>query len=162
MTKTIKQLLGVIGVLCLLAPVSAHAVCTNPAGNEGDQIYNSTHKTMQFCDGTNWFSMKGGAVSGGITVETDPEVGTLTNGRWCTTDGTVVNCTSLAPSITPVCTRRTASGGTPTATCLAGEIMTGGGCNEGAQMTGSYPPTNNSWTCTGSSSATAYAICCAF
>lgn len=33
----------------------------------------------------------------GITTETDPKVGTLTNGKWCTSNGTVVNCTSNAP-----------------------------------------------------------------
>ncbi|MBI5099411.1 MAG: hypothetical protein HZB30_09270 [Nitrospirae bacterium] len=33
----------------------------------------------------------------GITSETDPQVGTLTNGKWCTSDGTAVNCTSNAP-----------------------------------------------------------------
>ena len=34
----------------------------------------------------------------GITSETDPQVGTLTNGRWCTSDGAKVNCTSTAPT----------------------------------------------------------------
>lgn len=43
---------------------TAKADCVNPAGIEGDQVYNSTHKTMQFCDGTNWYSMKGGNISG--------------------------------------------------------------------------------------------------
>jgi len=33
-------------------------------------------------------------------TETDPQVGTLTNGMWCTTNGTQVNCTSSAPSVT--------------------------------------------------------------
>ncbi len=31
-------------------------------------------------------------------TETDPEVGTLTNTKWCSTDGSVVNCTEDAPS----------------------------------------------------------------
>jgi len=29
--------------------------------------------------------------------ESDPQVGTLTNGKWCTTNGSAVNCTSDAP-----------------------------------------------------------------
>lgn len=33
-----------------------------------------------------------------LTSESDPQVGTLTNGKWCTTDGSTVNCTSDAPS----------------------------------------------------------------
>jgi len=33
-----------------------------------------------------------------LTSETDPQVNTLTNGKWCTTDGSVINCASDAPS----------------------------------------------------------------
>jgi hypothetical protein len=29
--------------------------------------------------------------------ETDPHVGTLTDGKWCTANGTTINCTSDAP-----------------------------------------------------------------
>ncbi|MFH1462745.1 MAG: hypothetical protein ABIG08_03580, partial [bacterium] len=36
---------------------------------------------------------------GTAPAETDPQVGTLgVSGKWCTTDGTVINCTSDAPS----------------------------------------------------------------
>ncbi len=34
----------------------------------------------------------------GITSESDPQVGTLYNGYWCTSNGSSVNCTSPAPS----------------------------------------------------------------
>jgi hypothetical protein len=34
--------------------------------------------------------------------ESDPQVGTLTNTKWCTTNGTAVNCTSDAPTDTTV------------------------------------------------------------
>ncbi|HPF78603.1 MAG TPA: hypothetical protein PLF01_04840, partial [Alphaproteobacteria bacterium] len=54
--------LGFALSLMLLIPSQAQAACTSPAGAEGDQIYNTTHKTMQFCNGTNWISMKGGAI----------------------------------------------------------------------------------------------------
>lgn len=33
-----------------------------------------------------------------LTAETDPEVGTLTNTKWCTSDGSAVNCTADAPA----------------------------------------------------------------
>jgi len=38
---------------------SAHAACSNPAGVEGEQIYNDDNNVMQFCDGTDWTAMKG-------------------------------------------------------------------------------------------------------
>ena len=50
-------------VMCLLsfgAP-AARAACVNPQGEAGDQVFNGTYKTMQFCDGSLWWSMKGGA-----------------------------------------------------------------------------------------------------
>ncbi|OYX98878.1 MAG: hypothetical protein B7Y80_14335 [Hyphomicrobium sp. 32-62-53] len=39
-----------------LAPISAFAACTNPAGDEGNIVYNGTHKLIQFCNGTLWVS----------------------------------------------------------------------------------------------------------
>jgi len=36
-----------------------------------------------------------GSITGTLS-ETDPQVGTLTSGKWCTSDGTAVNCTSDA------------------------------------------------------------------
>jgi hypothetical protein len=44
------------------------------------------------------------ATAGYLTsyTETDPQVNTLTAGQWCTTDGSVINCTSAAPSGAPV------------------------------------------------------------
>ncbi len=65
----------------------------------------------------------------GITSETDPQVGTLTNTKWCTTDGSAVNCTSDAP----------AGGGTPIPTGLYGYcryIQNPGGSSCGP----AYPP----------------------
>ena len=49
-----------IAVMSMFSFASAsYAACANPAGIAGDQMYNSTHNVMQFCDGTNWYSMKG-------------------------------------------------------------------------------------------------------
>jgi hypothetical protein len=139
-------LLFFLAPLFIAAP--AYADCADPAGVEGDQTYNLTYKTMMFCDGTNWYTMKGsggadtlaglscnnneiakwngsawacaaddagsgstawGDLTGvpagfadgmddGITAESDPQVGTLTNTKWCATDGTTIDCTQDAPS----------------------------------------------------------------
>ena len=56
---------------------------------------------------TNWNTAYGWgnhATAGYLTsyTETDPQVNTLTAGQWCTTDGSVINCTSAAPSGAPV------------------------------------------------------------
>ena len=39
----------------------------------------------------------------GITSETDPTINTLVNGKWCTSDGTYVNCNGNAPASLPTC-----------------------------------------------------------
>lgn len=40
--------------LAVLLPATAQAACSNPAGNEGDLVYNQGWRIAQFCDGTNW------------------------------------------------------------------------------------------------------------
>jgi hypothetical protein len=78
--------------LALMAAGPAFAQCSNPTATEGALMYNSTYHTYQFCNGTGWI-----ATGGVCTVtETDPQVGTLTNGYFCTTDGTAVNCTTAS------------------------------------------------------------------
>jgi hypothetical protein len=52
--------------LIFLVAAQARAGCS-AGGNEGDQTYNKTFHTMQFCDGTNWYSMKGGGGSASYT-----------------------------------------------------------------------------------------------
>ncbi len=42
----------------------AHAVCDNPSGLEGDQVYNATSNMMQFCNGDVWVGMA--RVEGGV------------------------------------------------------------------------------------------------
>lgn len=116
--KSSVERLFLVAIAVLLTGIAVPAqACTDPAGGEGDLTYNSSYKTMMFCDGTAWYGMKGGGGGGstawgdltgvpagfadgtddGITAETDPQVGTLTNSKWCTTDGSAVNCTSDAP-----------------------------------------------------------------
>ena len=76
--------------LCCVALISAKPAwasgCTSPVGVAGDQIYSVTYNMMQFCNGQVW-----------INMSANIGVGSLTSGDWCTTDGTLINCTSLPP-----------------------------------------------------------------
>jgi hypothetical protein len=73
---------------------SAYAACTSPAGTEGQQVYNTTHKIMQYCDGTNWIGMGsvGGSGGGGAATSqlaNDPDAcvtGKAGSMRWTGTD----------------------------------------------------------------------------
>lgn len=61
-----ERLYIVCGVALLLLMASpAYADCMDPPGEEGVMVYNTTHKTMQFCNGTHWIAMGGGIVPGG-------------------------------------------------------------------------------------------------
>jgi hypothetical protein len=78
------RLFSAIVLFAVSAPLPVLASgCTTPAGTAGDQIYNSTSNTMQYCNGANWVNM--GTTQG---------VGTLTSPDLCTTDGSVINCTT--------------------------------------------------------------------
>lgn len=103
---------------------AAWAQCPLPSGNnaaEGVLIYNSDHKVMQYCNGDNWVGVWGGGSGSGLPTCDDGEIaqwqggkwecndgsalpqekiGTLTNGRWCTTNGSVINCTANPPLVT--------------------------------------------------------------
>ncbi len=68
----------------LLLPATTFADCSVPSGIAGDIIYNSTYNVVQFCNGTQW-------VNTASTVAS--QIGTLTNGDICTTNGTAINCT---------------------------------------------------------------------
>tara|TARA_R110001606_G_scaffold370439_1_gene526879 strand:+ start:443 stop:1519 length:1077 start_codon:yes stop_codon:yes gene_type:complete len=58
------------GVLTLLAfPSASYAECSSPVGVEGEIIYNIDYKTVQFCDGTTWWNMKGGGGDGLIALD---------------------------------------------------------------------------------------------
>jgi hypothetical protein len=43
------------------------------------------------------FIGNGSGLTGVITTEVDPKVGTLTSGRWCTSNGSTVSCTQTGP-----------------------------------------------------------------
>lgn len=53
-----KLLIRLALVICGFMPFSANAygACNNPAGIEGAVVYNSTHKVVQFCNGSAWIS----------------------------------------------------------------------------------------------------------
>jgi hypothetical protein len=53
------------------APKPAYAACTNPAGEEGKIVYNTTYGTMQYCDDTSWISMGATTAPGGNNGPTD-------------------------------------------------------------------------------------------
>jgi hypothetical protein len=47
---------------------AAHAACSNPVGGPGDIIYNTDHGVVQFCDDTDWWSMKAGGSSSSSVI----------------------------------------------------------------------------------------------
>jgi hypothetical protein len=52
----------------LFSAVPAYAGCGNPAGNEGDMIYNSAYHAMQYCNGSTWETIgKGTTIVGNCT-----------------------------------------------------------------------------------------------
>lgn len=47
------------------SPGPARAACSNPTGYAGDQMYNATHKVMQYCNAANkWIPMWGNSTGG--------------------------------------------------------------------------------------------------
>ena len=81
----------------------------------GDDFFNSgTNIDTLFVQANDWTTIDNyatGCTNQFVTAigdtltcasETDPKVGTLTNGKWCTTDGTDIDCTSDNPGMTLV------------------------------------------------------------
>ncbi|MBI1363176.1 MAG: hypothetical protein GC134_04255 [Proteobacteria bacterium] len=73
------------------------------------------------------------ATDQGLTAESDPQVGSLQSGKWCTSDGSSVNCTSAAPS------------GSTTTTTGGCSSNTGNPCSCGSRCGGS-----GTYNCSGS------------
>lgn len=80
--------------IAICGSTAAWADCTAPDGPGGEIVFNADYSVVQFCDGANWVALGGNGAAGS---ETDPQVGTLTSGKWCTSNGSAVNCTSDAP-----------------------------------------------------------------
>ena len=93
--------------LIFLAAGSARANCSNPTDTEGKIIYNGDFHTYQFCDGTNWDSMKGGGGGGGgsggltlISTQTASASASLQFTNLPTSYNTLfLNCTGLLQSV---------------------------------------------------------------
>ncbi|NJN48321.1 MAG: hypothetical protein HC808_19635, partial [Candidatus Competibacteraceae bacterium] len=47
---------------------AAQAACSNPDGGPGDIVYNVDHGVVQFCDDTDWWSMKAGGNGSQVLV----------------------------------------------------------------------------------------------
>ena len=58
-SRAVKRQTVVLLFLAVFGPLAAFANCTDPAGSEGDIIYNGEYQITQFCDGTDWWSMQG-------------------------------------------------------------------------------------------------------
>lgn len=89
-----KLLLPVVAFATLMAG-ETWAACANPTGSAGAMMWNADYSVVQVCNGTNWVALGGNGNDG--SGETDPQVGTVTDGKWCTASGGVVTCTSDAP-----------------------------------------------------------------
>jgi hypothetical protein len=127
-----RHALAICRSICLTlllcgAPNPAFATgCTSPTGNAGDQNYNTSINVMQFCNGTNWVNM--GTVSG---------IGTLTAGDYCTTDGTLVNCTSSSTTVSSVYDLAVFYPGVPSASSII-RVVSARPATYAASLTGSY------------------------
>lgn len=108
--------------------------------------------TMQFKNSSGaWTNIPAAA---GVLTEDDPQVGTLTNGRWCTTDGAIVNCTSTAPSVPSPASTYTSciigssiGSGCTTPACPSGYLRSG--CSQGSGSGGAgFAAPSGSAACT--------------
>lgn len=99
-----KFLCVAILIFFVAASSVARADCTDPVGVEGQIIYNLDFKAPQFCDGTNWWSMKSGG--GGLPACSEGDALIVSGGSWI--------CTSSLP--TPVVVGTQTSNNSPSRT----------------------------------------------
>jgi hypothetical protein len=80
--------LALLLLACLAAGPAYAGTCTNPTGNEADEIYNEDYHTYQFCNGTNWTPFgTGGTIGysgGGCSNPTGNEADEIYNGDYHT------------------------------------------------------------------------------
>jgi hypothetical protein len=89
-----KLLLPAVTLATIVAG-PAFADCTSPAGVGGALVWNTDYSVVQVCNGTNWVALGGNGNNG--AGEVDPQVGAITDGKWCNASGGVVTCASDAP-----------------------------------------------------------------
>ena len=63
---------------------SSYAVCSTPAGNEGNLRYDSVSKKMQYCDGIDWVEFGVEAEFSAITAENTTTVADGATDNGCT------------------------------------------------------------------------------
>jgi hypothetical protein len=100
--------LVIIALIAAISPATVFADCSDPFGTAGNQIYNTTHEVMQYCNGDDWVNT--GAPSGGVQ---DGDKGSITvsgSGTIWTIDNTAVTNSMLAGSIA---LSKLATNGTP-------------------------------------------------
>lgn len=65
-------IISAFGVSFSLAPSTAYAACSTPAGNAGSVTYNGSQNVMQFCDDTDWIDMGHSKPAAAGTACTNP------------------------------------------------------------------------------------------
>ncbi|MBS7701668.1 DUF1554 domain-containing protein [Chelatococcus sp. YT9] len=133
---------AILFTLSLLIPATAWAQCLNPPGEAGEQIFNSTHSVMQYCDGTIWIGM-----GGGLAVVPDQ-----TSSGACSeaNDQKLRRNTAAPPTTLEICDWRggvgdwtAIGGGGGGATPNLDAVLTQGNAAGNKKITGLGPPTVN-------------------
>lgn len=118
-------LIMLVGLGVILSPNSAYAACSNPAGVEGEQVFNSTYRNMQFCNGTDWIAM--GYVRGPGIACAAPWGGTIDSGAEVIAfENATVPFGNVCNGETRICDEGSLSGSFTNQTCT---VATSSSCN---------------------------------
>ena len=75
----------ILFITAFIFPIQSWAACTGPAGVEAQILYNSDHKTVQYCDGTSWIALGKADLTTALASLTDTNV-SPTDGQVLTWD----------------------------------------------------------------------------
>lgn len=127
-------LAALISSLALSSP--AYADCASPSAEEGVMMYNTTYKTMQFCDGNNWWTMKGGSTAS-LPIGCNP-------GEMAQWNGTLWTCASGGGSLTFINQTDVGLDSTITSNTItvpvSGTATCGAGCTGISRNGGAFEP----------------------